>query len=129
MPGFDGTKAKFPAWKQTSLCQAKLHGLFEIFTAGVDFSVADEGMPIPTLQQNFPGENIKKHFIALNILDVLEGSSDRDTLMHVSSPTAGRHAVDTHGVYAWRQCSVSPVSNFVASKTSSKPYPRLRYYD
>ena len=29
---FDGTKAKFPAWKQNFLCSAKLHGLLGVFT-------------------------------------------------------------------------------------------------
>ena len=41
VPMFDGTRAKFPAWKQTFLCLAKLRGLFGIFTEGVDVPVAD----------------------------------------------------------------------------------------
>ena len=50
VPMFDGTKAKFPAWKQNFLCLAKLHGLFGIFTDGIDVPVADETMsrPFPT---------------------------------------------------------------------------------
>lgn len=67
VPGFDGTKAKFPSWKRNFLCLAKLHGLFEVFAAGVYVPVADEGVFIPTLQQHFPGEDIKKHFIAWSI--------------------------------------------------------------
>ena len=41
-PLFDGVKAKFSAWKQNFLCLAKLHGLFGMFTEGVDVPVADE---------------------------------------------------------------------------------------
>ena len=61
---FDGTEAKFPAWKQNCLCLAKLHGLFRIFTEGIDVPVADETMFIAVLQEAFPQENIQKHFIA-----------------------------------------------------------------
>ena len=46
VPMFDGTGAKFPAWKQNFQCLAKLHGLFGIFTEGVDVPVADETMSI-----------------------------------------------------------------------------------
>ena len=44
VPLFDGTKAKFPAWNLSFLCLAKLRGLFEIFTEGVDVPIADEMM-------------------------------------------------------------------------------------
>ena len=64
VPLFGGTKAKFPAWKQNFLCLAKLHGLFGIFTDGVDVPVADETMSIAALQEAFPRENVQKHFIA-----------------------------------------------------------------
>ena len=64
VPVFDGTKAKFPAWKQNLLCLDKLHGLFGIFTEGVDILVADETIFIAALQEAFPHENIQKHFIA-----------------------------------------------------------------
>ena len=46
---FDGTRAKFPSWKQNFLCLAKLHGLVGIFTEGVDVPVADETMSIAAL--------------------------------------------------------------------------------
>ena len=62
-PMFDGTRAKFPSWKQNFLYLAKLHGLFGIFTEGVDVPVADETMSIAALQEAFPHENIQKHFI------------------------------------------------------------------
>ena len=61
---FDGTKAKFPSWKQNFLCLAKLHGLFSISTDGVDVPVADKTMSIAALQELFPRENVQKHFIA-----------------------------------------------------------------
>ena len=64
VPMFDGTKVKFPAWKQTFLYLAKLHGLFGIFTEGVDVLVAEETMSIAALQEAFPHENIQKHLIA-----------------------------------------------------------------
>ena len=98
VPTFDGTKAKFPAWKMNLLCLAKLHGLFEFFTEDVDVPVTDEGMSVPALQQAFPAEDIEKHFIAWNILSrALEGSSDRDTPRHATSPAARwRALVDTH---------------------------------
>ena len=84
-----GTKAKFPAWTQNFLCLAKLHGLFGIFTEGVDVPVADEMMSIAALQEAFPHENIQKHFIAWNILSrAIARNGDRDTLRHASSPAA-----------------------------------------
>ena len=46
---FDGTKAKFPAWKQNVLSLAKLHGLFGVFTDVFDVPVADEAMSIAAL--------------------------------------------------------------------------------
>ena len=95
---FDGTKAKFPAWEQNFLCLAKLHGLFGIFTEGVDVPVADETMSIAALQEAFSHENIQKHFIAWNILSrAIASNGDRDTLRHASSPAAGwRALVDTY---------------------------------
>ena len=98
VPMFDGTMAKFPAWKQNFLCLAKLHGLFGIFTEGVDVPVADETMSIAALQEAFPHENIQKYFIAWNILSrAIASNGDRDTLRHASSPAAGRRAlVDTY---------------------------------
>ena len=97
---FDGTKAKFPAWEQNFLCLAKLHGLFGIFTEGVDVPVADETMSIAALQEAFSHENIQKHFIAWNILSrAIASNGDRDTLRHASSPAAGwRALVDTYSV-------------------------------
>ena len=98
VPMCDGTKAKFPAWKQNLLCLAKLHGHFEILTKGVDVPVADETMPIAALQEAFPHENTQKHFITWNILSrAIASSEDRDTLRHASSPAAGwRALVDTY---------------------------------
>ena len=98
VPMFDGTMAKFPAWKGNFLCSAKLRGLFGNFTEGVDVSVADETMSIAALQEAFPHENIQKHFIAWNILSrAIASNGDRDTLRHASSPAAGRRAlVDTY---------------------------------
>ena len=95
---FDGTRAKFPSWKQKLLCLAKLHGLFGIFTEGVDVPVADETMSIAALQEAFPHENIQKHLIAWNILSrAIVSNGDRDTLRHASSPAAGWLAlVDTY---------------------------------
>ena len=58
VPMFDGTKAKFPGWKQSFICLVKLHGLFEIFTEGIEVPVADETMSIAALQEAFPHENI-----------------------------------------------------------------------
>ena len=82
-PLFDGTKAKFPAWKQNFLCLAKLHGLFGIFTDGVDVPVADETMSIAALQEAFPRESVQKHFIAWNILSrAIADKGYRDTLRH-----------------------------------------------
>ena len=49
VPMFDGTKTKFPAWKQNLLCLAKLHGLFGIFTEEVNVPFADETMSIAAL--------------------------------------------------------------------------------
>ena len=67
VPMFDGTKAKFPAWKQTFLCLVKLHSLFGIFTEGVVVPVADETMSVAALPEAFPHESIQKHFFAWNI--------------------------------------------------------------
>ena len=87
---FDGTKAKFPAWKQNFLCLAKLHGLFEIFTDGVDVPVADETMPIAASQEAFHHENVQKHSIAWNIFSrAIVNNGDRDTLRHAFSLAAG----------------------------------------
>ena len=81
----DGTRAKFPAWKQNFLCSAKLHGLFGIFTDGVDVPVADETMPIAALQEAFPHANIQKHFIAWSILSrAIASNEGRDILRHAS---------------------------------------------
>ena len=96
----DGTKAKFSAWKQNSLCLAKLHGLFGIFTEGVDAPVADETMSIAVfLQEAFPHENVqKKYFMAWNILSrAIANNGDRDTLCHAFSPASRwRALVDTY---------------------------------
>ena len=90
---FDGTMAKFPAWKQNFLCSAKLHGLFGIFTEGIDVPVADETMSIAAFQEAFPHENVQKHFIAWNILSrAIASNGDRDTLRHASSPAVGWRA-------------------------------------
>lgn len=89
-PIFDAMKAKFPTWKQTVLCLAKLYGLFQIFAAGVDVPISDKAVSNPTLQQDSPGEDFKTYSIAWNIFSrALEGNSYRDTLRHVTSPAAG----------------------------------------
>ena len=83
VPLFDGTKAMFPAWKHNFLCLAKLHGLFGIFTDGVDVPVVDETMSIAALQKAFPRESVRKHFIAWNILSrAIADKGYRDTLRH-----------------------------------------------
>ena len=93
VPMFEGTKAKFPAWKQNFLCLAKLHLQFGIFTEGVDVPVADETTSIAALQEAFLHENIQKHLIAWNILSpAIASNGDRNTLRHVSSPVAGWRA-------------------------------------
>ena len=85
VPLFDVTKAKFPAWKQSFLCLAKLHGRFRIFTDGVDVSVADETIFTAALQEDFPRENVKKHSIARNILSrAIVDNGDLDTLRFAS---------------------------------------------
>ena len=85
VPMFDRTKAKFPAWKQNCLCLAKLHGIFGIFTEGVDVPVVNETMSIAAFQEAFPHENIQTHFIAWNILSsAIASNEDRDTLRHAS---------------------------------------------
>ena len=89
-PSFDGTKAKFPAWKQIFFCLTKLHGLFGIFTDGVDVPGADETMSIAALQEASPREYVQNHFIAWNVLSrAIADNGDRDTLRHASSPAAG----------------------------------------
>ena len=96
IPLFDSTKAKFPAWKRNFLCFAKLHGLFGIFTDGVDVPVTDKTMYIAALQEEaFPHENVqKKHFIAWNILSrTVADNGDRNTLRLASSPAAGWRAL------------------------------------
>ena len=65
---FDGTKAKFSAWEQIFFCLANLHGLFGIFTDGVNGPVADGMMSIAALQEAFPRDNVQKHLIAWTIL-------------------------------------------------------------
>lgn len=62
--------------------------------------VADEEMPIPSLREAFPADDIRKHFIAWIILSrAFEGTGDRYTLRHITSPAAGWHAlVDTYSV-------------------------------
>ena len=123
---FDGTKAKFPAWKRNFLCLAKLYDLFEIFTEDVDVPDADEGMSVSASHQAFPGEDIQKHLKAWNILSrALEGSTDRDTLRHTTSPAAGwRAQVDTHTAStlgAKVQCLQSITSTRV--KQGANPIP------
>ena len=125
-PMFDGTKAKLPAWEQNILCLAKLHGLFGIFTEGVDVPVADETMSITALQEAFPHEIIQKHFIAWNILSrAIASNEDRDTLRHASSPAAGwRALVDAYSAStlgAEVQCLQSLTSRRV--KPGSNPIP------
>ena len=126
VPMFDGTRAKFPVWKQNFLCLAKLHRSFGIFTEGVDVPVADEAMSIAALQEAFPHENIQKHFIAWNILSrAIVSNGDRDTLRHASSPAAGwRALVDTYSTStlgAEVQCLQSLTSRRV--KPGSNPIP------
>ena len=90
VPLFDGTRAKFPCWKENFLCLAKFLGLIAIFTEGVAVPVADETMSIAALQEDFPSENIQEHFIAWIILSrAIACNEDRDTLRHASSPAAG----------------------------------------
>ena len=93
-PSFDRTKTKFPAWKPNFLCLAKPHGLYGIFTDGVDVPDTDEAMSIAALQEAFPRENVQKHFIAKNILSrAIADNGDCDTLRHASSPAAGWRAL------------------------------------
>ena len=118
--------AKFPAWKQSFLCLAKLHGLFWIFTEGVEVPVADEMMSIAALQDAFPHENIQKHFITWNILSrAIARNGDRDTLRHASSPAAEwRALVNTYSAStlgAKVQCLQSLTSRRV--KPGSNPIP------
>ena len=129
VPLFDGTKAKFPAWKQNFLCLAKLHGLFGIFTKGVDVLVADETMSIAALQKAFFHESVQKHFIAWNILSrAIAKNGDRDTLRHAFLPAAGWHAlVNTYSAStlgAKVQCLQSLTSRRV--KPGANPIPFLR---
>ena len=124
VPMFDGTRAKFPSWKQAFLCLAKLNGLFGIFTKGVDVPV--EKTSIAALQEAFPHENIQKHFIAWNILSrSISSDEDLDTLRHASSPAAGwRALLDTYSVStlgAEVQCLRSLTSTRV--KPGSNPIP------
>ena len=85
VPLFDVTKARFPAWKQSFLCLAKLHGRFRIFTDGVDVPVADETIFIAALQEDFPRENVKNHSIAWNIFSrAIADNNDLDTLRFAS---------------------------------------------
>ena len=126
VPMFDRTKAKFPTWKQSFLCLAKFHGMFGIFTEGVDVPVANKTMSIAAFQEAFPHENIQKHFIAWNILSrAIASNEDRDTLRHASSPAAGWHAlVDTYSAStlgAEVQCIQSLTSRRV--KPGSNPIP------
>ena len=126
VPMFDGTRAKFPCWKENFLCLAKLLGLIGIFTEGVDVPVTDETMFIAALQEAFPRENIQKHFIAWNILSrAIACNEDRDTLRHASSPAAGwRALVDTYSAStlgAKVQCLQSLTSRRV--KPVSNPIP------
>ena len=112
--------------KQNFLCLAKLHGLFGIFTEGVDVPVTDETMPIAALQEAFPHENIQKHLIAWNILSrTIASNGDRDTLRHASSPAAGwRALVDTYSAStlgAKAQCLQSLTSRRV--KPGANPIP------
>ena len=126
VPLFDGTKAKFPAWKKNFPCLAKLHGLFGTFTEGVDVPVADETMSIAALQEAFPHENIQKHFIAWNIRSrVIANNGDRDTLRHASSPAqrwralVGTYSGSTLGAKV--QCLQSLTSRRV--KPGANPIP------
>ena len=126
VPMFDGTRAKFPTWKQNFLCLAKLHGIFEISTGGVDVPVANEPISIAALQEAFPHENIEKHFIAWNILSrAIASNEDRDTSRHASLPAAGwRTLVDTYSAStlgAEVQCIQSLTSRHV--KPGSNPIP------
>ena len=105
---------------------SELHGLFGIFTEGVDVPVADETMSIVALQEAFPHENMQKHFIAWNILSrTISSNGDHDTLRHVSSPAAGwRALVDTYSVStlgAKVQCLQSLTSRRV--KPGANPIP------
>ena len=87
----------------------------------MDIPVADEGMSAPASQQSFPAEDIQKHFIAWNILSrALEGSRDRDTLRHTSSPAAAwRALVDTHKARV--RCLLSIISRRVKPGANTIP--------
>ena len=127
VPLFDGTKTKFPAWKQNFLCLVKLHGLFGIFTEGVDVLVAEETMSIAALQEGFPHENVQKHFMAWNILSrAIANNGERDTLRHAFSPAAGwRALVDTYSASTLgdkAQCLQSLTSRRV-KPPSANPIP------
>ena len=127
VPLFDGSKAKFSAWKKNFLCLAKLHGLFGIFTDGVDVPVADKMVSIATLQETFPRVNVhNKHFIAWNIFSrAIANNGDQDTLRHAFSPAAGwRALVDTYSASslgAKVQCLQSLTSRRV--KPGANPIP------
>ena len=103
-PLFDGTKAKFPAWKHDFLRLGKLHGLFGICTDGVDVPVAHETMFIAALQDAFFHKNVQKFFIAWNINSrAIANNGDRDTLRNAFSPAAEwRALVDTYSTSAIR---------------------------
>ena len=55
VPLFDGTKAKFPAWKQNFLCLGKLHGL-------LGFSLLDSMSLLPT--KRCPSLPYRRPFLA-----------------------------------------------------------------
>ena len=109
-------------------CLAKLHGLFGIFTEGVNAPVADETISVAALQEAFPRENVQSHFIAWNILSrAIADNGDRDTLRHASLPTAGWRALvatystSTRGAKV--QCLQSLTSRHV--KPGANPIPVL----
>ena len=83
-------------------------------------------MSVSALQRAFPDEDIQKHFVAWNILSrALEGSTDRDTLRHSTSPAAGwRALVEAHTAStlgAKVQCLQSITSRRV--KPGANPIP------
>ena len=86
VPLFDGTKAKFPAWKQKFCCLAKLHGLFGIFTEEVD--VSGDLSPRECTEVFRRLEHISR---------AIANNGDCDTLRHAFSSAAGwRALVDTY---------------------------------
>ena len=69
VPFFHGAKAEFPKFKRDLINLAKQHGLFRVFTEDIEIPVADEEKLVEEIQaMGFDEEEIRKHFLAWNIL-------------------------------------------------------------